>query len=524
MKKSIYKKIRSVVELPTLCALAGVASGIVVTLFRFCVNYLSSLSSDIYEIFRQRPQFIPLGLVGLAICAFFVYFLVKIAPDIKGGGIPRAEGIMRGLITFKWLRVLIGTFVSGLISFFSGLSLGTEGPSVMLGTATGKGVAQRSPIYARYVMTGAGAAGFSVATGAPIAGVVFVLEEIHKRFSFMLLVVVMWTVACAYATAQLLGSLLNIDSSFLHIETLAVIPMRYIYIPIITGIFAGITATVFNRAMSAVNRFFEIKLKKLNRYIKLIVVMVISAAAIMFLPQAIGSGQQLITEISNYKIPIMILLVVFAVKIVLITTAANSGVTGGLFVPVLVLGAIAGGIVFKILHSAGIPIEFSAVVVIMCMCAMLGASMHAPITAMVFCIEITGINNNSLFFIISVLVSFTVMQIFKTNSLNDIMLSKILRQQDGDKQSIIIERKYEVMQGSFLIGKTVRDVLFPPNAIIKTYVRKGESNSPKMVKGGDKVFRCGDTVVMQLQTYDVPAVERELNQLFAADTSCQDTI
>jgi len=116
------------------------------------------------------------------------------------------------------------------------------------------------------------------------------------------------------------------------------------------------------------------------------------------------------------------------------------------------------------------------------------------------------------------------MQIFKTNSLNDIMLSKILRQQDGDKQSIIIERKYEVMQGSFLIGKTVRDVLFPPNAIIKTYVRKGESNSPKMVKGGDKVFRCGDTVVMQLQTYDVPAVERELNQLFAADTSCQDTI
>ncbi len=515
MKKILHKSIINTIKLPTLCTIAGIFTGAVVNLFKFCVDYLTELSADIYFLLRDRPQFIPVGIVGIAMLAYLIYFFVKVAPDIKGGGIPRAEGILRGLITFKWLRVLVGTFVSGLITFFSGLSLGTEGPSVMLGTATGKGISHRYPILSRYVMTGAGAAGFSVATGAPIAGVIFVLEEIHKRFSFLLLIVVMWTVACATITAKMLGVLLNIDPSFLHIEALAIIPIRYIFIPLAVGIFAGLTATIFNRAMNALNRFFEIKLKKVNRFLKVFVVMIFTATAIMLLPQALGSGHHLIAEISNYKVPIITLLVLFVVKIVLITTAANSGVTGGLFVPVLVLGAIAGGIVFKILHSLGIPLEYSAVVVIMCMCATLGASMHAPITAMVFCMELVGINNNSLVFIISVLIAFAIMQIFRTDSLNDIMLNKILRQQDGQKQSIILEGKYEVMEGSFLIGKTVRDILFPPNCIIKAYVRKGETGNAKMVKGGDKVFRCGDSVTLQYQTYDTQAVETELNKLFA---------
>ena len=152
MKKISHKSIINIIKLPFLCTIAGIFTGAVVTLFKFCVDYLTVLSADIYFLLRDRPQFIPVGIVGIAMLAYLIYFFVKVAPDIKGGGIPRAEGILRGLITFKWLRVLVGTFVSGLITFFSGLSLGTEGPSVMLGTATGKGVSQRYPILSRYTV------------------------------------------------------------------------------------------------------------------------------------------------------------------------------------------------------------------------------------------------------------------------------------------------------------------------------------------------------------------------------------
>jgi H+/Cl- antiporter ClcA len=364
-------------------------------------------------------------------------------------------------------------------------------------------------------MTGAGAAGFAVATGAPIAGIVFVLEEIHKRFSFLLLLIVMWTVACASVTANLIGTLFNFDLSFLHIEALALLPSKFIYIPVVVGIFAGLTASLFNHTLSVLSRFFGEKLKNVNQFIKVFIVMILTFVAIIFLPQVFGSGHHLITEISNNKIPIITLLIVFAIKIILVATAANSGATGGLFVPVLVLGAIAGGIMYKILQSLGLPLQYSGIVVIMCMCATLGASMRAPITAMVFVIEITGVNNNSLFLILSVLIAFTVMQILKIDSVNDIMLHKILRKQDGQKRSVMVEFKYEVMEGSFLIGKAVRDILFPPNCIIKSFVRKGDSiNNPKMVKDGDKIFKCGDKVVMQLQTYDTQLVEKELKQLF----------
>ncbi len=508
-------KKQNILHLPVLCALAGITTGVVVTLFKFCINLMSKLSVIVYSFIRQRPQFIPVLIAGLAVCAFLIFLLIKKAPDIKGGGIPRAEGILRGLITFKWLRVLIGTFVSGLLTFISGLSLGTEGPSVMIAAAAGKGISQRYPVLSRYVMTGTSAAGFSVATGAPLSGIVFVLEEIHKRFSLLLLSVVMLTVACATVTANILSPLLQLDTTFFSIEPLTNLPLELIWLPVVIGLFAGLIASLFNRSMDALNRFFEVRLKRVNRFIKIFAVLILTAIAVIFLPETLGSGHHLIEKIIDCSLALATLILLFVVKIILITLAANSGATGGIFISVLVIGAIGGGILFKVMNSLGMPTQYCAVVVIMCMCATLGASMHAPITAMVFIIEITGANYNSLFFIVSVLVAVIVIHLFKTESLNDIMLDKILRQQDGNKQASIIECTYEVGEGSFLVGKTVRDILFPPNCIIKSFIRKGAPvESLKMVKGGDKVFKCGDIVLLQLQTYDEQSVKKELSLLF----------
>ena len=118
---------------------------------------------------------------------------------------------MRGVLSVRWLTCLLGVFFSSLITYLGGIPLGTEGPSVQMGTAVGKGtvrlLGRRHLAWDRYVMTGGAGAGFAAATGAPLTGILFAFEEAHERFSPMLLMVSAMTVASGSLTAEFLFSL-----------------------------------------------------------------------------------------------------------------------------------------------------------------------------------------------------------------------------------------------------------------------------------------------------------------------------
>ncbi|MCU2050131.1 chloride channel protein, partial [Enterococcus faecium] len=125
----------------------GLLTGIVVSLFRLSIEKLSDLVRSIYEMSREQPIY----LIGLAICcilaAFFVGYLVKNEPDIKGSGIPQVEGQLRGELSMNWFSVLWKKFIGGVLSVGAGLFLGREGPSIQLGASIGQGAGQlfRSP-------------------------------------------------------------------------------------------------------------------------------------------------------------------------------------------------------------------------------------------------------------------------------------------------------------------------------------------------------------------------------------------
>ena len=93
-----------------------------------------------------------------------------------------------------WHRVIAAKFAEGALCAFGGLSLGREGPAVQLGGMSGKAVSKmlrNGRGEERLLVTCGAAAGMSAAFHAPLTGVLFALEEIHKEFSAPLIISVM---------------------------------------------------------------------------------------------------------------------------------------------------------------------------------------------------------------------------------------------------------------------------------------------------------------------------------------------
>ena len=104
---------------------------------------------------------------------------------ISGSGIPQIEGEIIGEIDEKWWRVLLAKLGGGIISLGCGLSLG-RGPQHSAGSHDSKGfsrAAKRVKTEEKLLITCGASAGLSAAFNAPIAGILFSLEEVHKHFS-----------------------------------------------------------------------------------------------------------------------------------------------------------------------------------------------------------------------------------------------------------------------------------------------------------------------------------------------------
>ena len=189
--------------------LVGAVAGIIVLLYRILLGKAGDWLARILEFIEGSPVKIVSWFVVLALIAFVVAKLVDWEPMISGSGIPQLEGEMTGKIKQVWWRVLPAKFVGGFLSLFGGLALGREGPSIQLGAMAGQGVSRaldRGKTEEKFLLTCGASAGLAVAFHAPLAGVMFSLEEVHKNFSVSVLISVMTASLTAdYISTQFLG-------------------------------------------------------------------------------------------------------------------------------------------------------------------------------------------------------------------------------------------------------------------------------------------------------------------------------
>ncbi|HOQ80792.1 MAG TPA: chloride channel protein, partial [Candidatus Cloacimonadota bacterium] len=162
--------------------LVGLIAGIVVVAYRIMLDYAGKFTNHAYTYMKNNYWAIPLWFLILFGVAIFVKYRTKKVPMISGSGIPQVEGELLGHIDMSWWKTLVNKFINGALMIGAGLSLGREGPSVQMGALIGKGVSRifkRIRIEEKYLISSGAGAGLSGAFSAPLAGIVFVLEEVH---------------------------------------------------------------------------------------------------------------------------------------------------------------------------------------------------------------------------------------------------------------------------------------------------------------------------------------------------------
>ncbi len=497
--------------------LTGVFVGSIVFLFKLGAEWLVEQCAHLYTLLYANPAYIPLLFVVLAALATIMWLMQRWANETKGGGIPRAEGVLRGILTIRWLRTSIAVVVNSFVAFFAGLPLGSEGPSVLLGTALGAGTSKlplSHDCWSRYIMTGGACAGFAVATNAPLTGIIFALEEAHKRFTPMILMMAMCAVVVAGSIANLWTVLLghNLQPLFV-LPQLQQLQLSDIWVPLLLGLFVGGVACLFNLFILKLGKLWdESVLRKIPYLVRLIAIFFVVGIVGIFLTDALNGGASVISGVAQQKYMWYSILLLFAVKFVLISLCTSAGATGGMFIPMLTVGALLGGLCGNLFVAMGMSQELVPTVVIISMSAFMGASTRAPLTAMVFVLESTWQFNNLIYVGITVFVSYTMCELLRVEPLYDVLLERMVEKQNHGKTSSILHLKFVAQAGAFAVGKSVRDILWPHNTHI-TQVVQCKDNVCSMDNDGEKRIDAGDTLYIQVQTYDANHTLAQLSDI-----------
>src|SRR5215472_10939899 len=240
----------SLLVLALLALVVGAAAGLVGAIFRLTLEQADRLRDAL--IAWAQGEKIAGFLFVVATCAaaalIAAWLVRRFSPHASGSGIPDVEAVLNGQITQPPFHLIWVKFCGGVLAIGSGLALGREGPSVQMGASVahlvGK-VFRRGWPDCRVLLAAGAGAGLATAFNAPMAGAVFVLEELVRRFELRIAVAALGASATAIAVARVfLG-----DAPDFHVDALAYASAEPTPLFFVLGAVAGLAAIAYNRAL-----------------------------------------------------------------------------------------------------------------------------------------------------------------------------------------------------------------------------------------------------------------------------------
>ncbi|MBE7083834.1 MAG: hypothetical protein E7373_04475 [Clostridiales bacterium] len=421
-----YDKNKELIIKILLSALIGTVVGVLIFAFKCGAEFLYNSSDRIFSFTEKNFECLPIVILGVIFLSYLSYILLKREPYARGGGIPVAEGLVRNNITFSPFKVGSKAFLSSYVSYFGGLPLGSEGPAVLLGSCVGSGFNKIIKNKTDNALVKAGSAcAFSAVTGAPIAGVFFIEEEMHDGGSFKKLVCVITAIAFSCLTSVLLCLVFDKTFAMFGYDFVEVIPIKYYYLAVICGLIAGVLSYLFTKLFTFCNGFSIKKLKKVPLFIKLLICFLVCAVLSVFVHGARGNGHHLIESIELRELNYKILITVLFAKLLMLCFVGGSGASGGIFIPLLALGSLLGGLLGECCIAFGVSETVYAGLIGAVTVAFLAGAQHSPLTALFFSIEAMGGLKNAPFTMITILIAFLVVKLFKNKPIYDLLFENL---------------------------------------------------------------------------------------------------
>lgn len=512
MRKKTGKFNMRGIQILAVGLLTGFFVGVIVSFFNLAAEFAVEKATTVYALVRENPAWIPLFFLALIAISFAVATISELVPMARGSGIPQTEGAARGLIELKWYRSLPAMAAACLLSMFSGLTAGGEGPSMFIGSACGEGTSKLlgcTDMERRYQLTGGACAGLAVAFNAPLTGIVFAFEEAHRRFTPAIFICAFSSVLSAIVTRNVLFGAMGkeIVSEFTSFRFLSLPISSYGYV-VLAAFCCGVFGFAFYRLCLFAKKMFA-KIVFARKLGKMAIPFAVAGVFGLLCSSVIGGGHGFIESLGThggtaspsvspvFALPMIISLCLIVVMRV-IATALNlgAGVPCGVFIPMLAIGAGLGALLARLCVMIGLDPVYADLLVMICMATFFASVVKAPITAILMTVELTWNFTLLVPVILGVSLGYMIGETFGTKPIYEVLLESFLEEQQVKLQKYTYVTKIE--KGSIAADASIRDVLWPGNLLVRS-IRRGEES---VVAASDTVLRAGDELTVQAEVVD----------------------
>ena len=382
---------RGLLMLALMALVVGAVTGLVGAAFRISLAHADRARDALIGWAHGHP--IAGFLIVVCTCAaatlVAAWLVRRFSPQASGSGIPHVEAVLRGQIPPAPYELVPVKFFGGFLAIGSGLALGREGPSVQMGASIAVFMGRLCRLSwadCRVLLAAGAGAGLATAFNAPIAGAIFVLEELVQKFEHRIAIAALAASATAIAVARLLLG----DAPDFQVATLGQASAGSGPLFFVLGAIAGLLAVAYNRSLLATiavaERFGRLPIEARAGLIGAIVGIVA-----WFAPELVGGGDAITQRALIGHEAVLVVLIAFLIKFALGAVSYAAGTPGGLFAPLLVLGAQTG-----LLFGAACKLAFPDLDIqphafaLVGMAAFFTGVVRAPVTGIVLVTEMTA--------------------------------------------------------------------------------------------------------------------------------------
>lgn len=508
--KSMAENPKYIFRLTVQGVMVGIFAGLMVCLYRYLLYGSENVLRSYLSLIRGNLLYIILFFIALAIMGLLIDFLIKWEKDSAGSGIPQVYAEVKGHMQANWAKVLVSKIVAGVLTALGGLSLGPEGPSVQIGGMAGKGIAKlfkgSKTDELRLILVGS-AVGITAAFNAPLAGVIFVLEEINHGFDKTLVFIALVSaIVSDFISKAIFGQQTALAFPVINI------PLESYWILIVLGLLIGILGYVYNVGMIKSSDLMDNL--KIPSWLKFVLVFMISGVVALTIPE-ISDGGHFMMDMLGVAVPSLgVLLVLLVLKYVFSMFSFSSGAPGGIFLPILVLGAYIGAVFGSVVcPTLGLEHVLIYRFVIISMAGFFAATVRSPITGIVLLAEMSGSTESLVAMVIVSLIAYVVPTLLGSEPIYESLYDRLLLSKNREyvkKPSEHVLSEYLVPLDCNYINFKIKDIPFPKNAIVVSVIRNGKYIIPTE----DFHIQYSDQLHILTDVNDYPFVREEIEQLF----------